>query len=93
MRPLSLYLLGSVAATAQAVAFPGPQPTNGQKEVGVGWNPKPTDGPILDNAHDLRIRAIDAYPRTCGWVGGDLSATLIYHITTLCLANSNKVAH
>lgn len=69
---MAFALLSTVAVLplAHAVAFGGPAPTGVEPDRAVnGFSPKTTQGPSVA---ELRKRAYNLYPETCGWVSGDL---------------------
>jgi hypothetical protein len=77
---MGLHLLYGAAlfASAHAIAFPGPQPTDSFQALPQGgWSPRPTPGP---DAHALLRRQIDlpatyllAPDNTCGFINGNSS--------------------
>lgn len=66
-------------ASVQALAFPGPQPTDAFQALPLdGWSPRPTAAPAPAVAHELLRRQQNILPatyllapdNTCGFING-----------------------
>ena len=77
----SFYRVALFGASVQALAFPGPRPTDNINFHAIqegGWTPKPTPGPephqVLRRQNGFASSYLLAPDNTCGYFGGSSSS-------------------